>query len=109
MTALLNKTDFHVFVAFEGTELVGGLTAFQLNMYKLIPSKMLLYEMGVELNHRRHGIGRKLIKEFIDFSKKSGVNKILVLTTTENFETIKFYKATNGNLESNHICFSYSI
>lgn len=107
--AMLSDNNFHVFVAIKGTELLGGLTAFQLDMYKAIPAKILLYEIAVELNHRRQGIGKKLIQELTNYSETRGINKILVLTTTDNTEAIAFYKATNGNLENNQVCFSYSI
>ena len=48
INALLLRDDFHVVVALENDILIGGLTAYELAMYKEEIKEMFLYEIAVE-------------------------------------------------------------
>lgn len=53
---LLSKETFHFFVAMSDALVIGGLTAYELRMYKKEETEMFLYEIGVEANYRQKGI-----------------------------------------------------
>ena len=106
---LLSDNNLHILAAFFDHELAGGLTAFQLNMYKSDPVKMFLYEIGVKSGYRRRGIGKKLIEDFCAFSKQLGAHKMIVPTTRGHTEAIEFYNATGRKLEQESVILSYSI
>lgn len=57
----LARDDFHVVVALEDGKLVGGLTAYEMRMFKNETTEMFLYEIEVAETHRRKGIGKALI------------------------------------------------
>ena len=63
LEGLLAKDDFHVLVAMEDDRVLGGLTAYELPMYKEEITEMFLYEIGVHPAHRRRGVARDLIEE----------------------------------------------
>ncbi|WP_282173403.1 GNAT family N-acetyltransferase [Cytobacillus firmus] len=63
--SLIAKTDFICFVAFIGDEVVGGLTGYELLMYDQEGSSMYLYDLTVDKNYQRHGIGSNLVGELM--------------------------------------------
>ena len=61
LKALLSKDQFHVIVALQDGELIGGVTGYELKMYKKPINEMFLYEIAVEPAHRQKGVARALI------------------------------------------------
>lgn len=64
---MLAREDFHVIVALDEGKLIGGLTAYEIKMFKRETTEMFLYEIEVAETHRQTGIGKALI----EFLKKS--------------------------------------
>ena len=58
LTDLLRRDDFHVIVAFIKDEIVGGLTAYELEMVTANATELFVYEVSVEAEYRRRGVGR---------------------------------------------------
>jgi GNAT superfamily N-acetyltransferase len=52
-----------------------------------------LENMYVKESLRGHGIGGKLIRQFEDWCKEKGVQRIRVVASAGNNEAIRFYKA----------------
>lgn len=105
---LLSDENFYVTVAYVNKQLVGGLTAYKLKMYKQQASKIMLYEMAVKLSYRRKGVGNALIQKLKMFSKAENVNKFFTPTTGNNIIARNFYEATGG-IDDEDIIFSYII
>ena len=105
---LLLRSDFHVVVALENGMLVGGLTAYELKKYKIEDTEMFLYEIGVEENHRRKGIGKGLIEFLKNICLKKEISEIFVATEMDNEPAKTLYKATGGNFEATAI-YSFSL
>ena len=106
---LLSRDGFHVLVAVEDGMLIGGVTAYELDMYKAAIKEMFLYEIAVKEGHRQKGVAKALI----DFLKKIGVNKgmkeMYVGTTSDNTPAMKLYRATGGEAEADVVWFVYQL
>src|SRR5580765_5578071 len=65
MKEILRKNGFHVIIALDNETIAGGLTAFELPMYKKPIMEMFLFEIGVMKKYRRQGIGKRLIEYLV--------------------------------------------
>ena len=96
---LLSKDSFHFFVAMKDELVIGGLTAYELLMYKEEETEMFLYEIGVEENYRQKGIAIKLIESLKRTCVEKGIKIIFVGTSTDNEPAKQLYKTTGGKME----------
>ena len=96
---LLSKNSFHVFVALENNKVVGGLTAYELEMFPKEETEMFLYEIGVHENYRQKGIAAKLIEELKKICLEKNIKIIFVGTSTDNKPAQQLYTASGGEME----------
>jgi len=96
---LLNNTHFIAFVAIYNGEVIGGLTAFELPMYYAQYSEVLIYDMAVQTDFQRKGVGKKLIKSLKEYCKKNGIKEFFVPANEEDKHALAFYKSTGGKAE----------
>ena len=96
---MLAKPDFHLFVALKEGEVVGGLSAYALDMLYRAEKEMFLYELGVDAAHRREGIARALIDALKAYCREQGIKEIFVGTEMDNEMAQQFYLATGGKME----------
>ena len=96
---LLSKDSFHFFVAMKDELVIGGLTAYELLMYKEEETEMFLYEIGVEENYRQKGIAIKLIESLKKTCVDKGIKIIFVGTSKDNQPAKQLYKTTGGEME----------
>ena len=106
---LLARDDFHVIVALKNNGLVGGLTAYELEMYKAEIKEMFLYEIAVEIKYRKMGVAKALIEFLKDIAKNSGMREMYVGTSTNNNAAINLYKSTGGEVEAGIAWFVYQL
>ena len=97
--SLLDKNSFHVFAAISDNKVVGGLTAYDLEMYLKKEKEMYLYDLAVDENYRRQGIARALIEKLKDHAKHNNVSTIFVEAHREDVEAIEFYKSLDADME----------
>ena len=105
--ALLLKNDFHVVVALQNDILIGGLTAYELEMYKAEIKEMFLYEIAVEPEHREKGIAKALIGFLKNICVDSGIKEMYVGTSTNNQAAKKLYLSTGGEPDADIAWFVY--
>lgn len=103
MRKLLGKKGFHVLVAIEAENVVGGLTAYEFIKYKREEREMFLYEIGVEASARRKGVGSKLIESLKTICKEKGITVLFVATEIDNEPAKKLYERTGGVYEETAI------
>jgi aminoglycoside 3-N-acetyltransferase I len=96
---LLSKDDFHAFVALKDKLLIGGLTAYELPMFKEDVREMFLYEIGVDENYRQKGIAKELIDSLKRTCLDKGIKIIFVGTSLDNPAARQLYKSTSGEEE----------
>src|SRR5262245_57443850 len=53
---LLSRTDFWAIAAFDGNDIIGGVTAHTLPMTKAESSEIFIYDIAVRDDHRRRGV-----------------------------------------------------
>jgi aminoglycoside 3-N-acetyltransferase I len=105
---LLSKNDFHVLVAMQNDKLVGGLTSYELPMYKEQINEMLLYEIAVKPGYREMGVATLLINFLKDFCRDRGIKEMYVGTSTDNHAALKLYRSSGGVADQNIAWFVYS-
>ncbi|MGD1890414.1 MAG: GNAT family N-acetyltransferase [Cyclobacteriaceae bacterium] len=104
---LLNRTDFDVFVAFKNDLVVGGLTTYVLEQYYSEKPLAYVYDLAVDTNLQRQGIGKKLMEEVNKFYKEKGFEEIFVQADKIDDYAIEFYRKTNPSTEGQVVNFSY--
>jgi aminoglycoside 3-N-acetyltransferase I len=106
---LLLKDDFHVIAALQNDNLIGGLTAYELEMYKEEIKEMFLYEIAVEPDYRKIGVAKALIEFLKKICRDKGIKEMYVGTSTDNNAAMKLYQSGGGVADANIAWFVYSI
>jgi aminoglycoside 3-N-acetyltransferase I len=106
---LMSGDSFHVLVAMENGELAGGLTAYEMPMYKKEVKEMFLYEIAVKPAYRQNGAGTALINRLKNICVEKSIDELYVGTTTPNQAAMKLYSGTGGELVADIAWFVYQI
>ncbi|EMR03074.1 GNAT family N-acetyltransferase [Cesiribacter andamanensis] len=93
---LLLQESFHVFVAMEGSEVIGGLTAFTLPQYHSTAPLLYVYDLAVAPSRQRQGIGRELMATAIAYAREKGMEEVFVQAEEEDLHALDFYRATDA-------------
>ena len=96
---LLAKDSFHAYVVLYDEEVVGGLTAYELQMFTEENDEMFLYEIGINKQHRRQKLGKWLIEALKSTCREKGIDVIFVGTSSENVAAKRLYTSTGGDEE----------
>jgi aminoglycoside 3-N-acetyltransferase I len=107
LSSLLSRADFHVVAAFFNDQLIGGLTAFELPLYKAEGAEMFLYEIAVEPGYRKQGVATGLIEYLKNTCVEKQVKEMYVGTSVNNQPAIKLYRATGGIADQEIAWFVY--
>ena len=104
---MLARNDFHVIVALEDQRLIGGLTAYEMTMFKRETTEMFLYEIEVAEPFRRNGIGKALIEFLKQICNEKGIVEMFVGTERDNAAARALYAATGGKADEDSVWFNY--
>lgn len=104
---MLERDDFHVIVALENETLIGGLTAYEMKMFKRETTEMFLYEIEVDEPFHRRGIGKALIENLKEICLEKGIDQMFVGTEKDNLPARKLYAATGGIADEDSVWFNY--
>lgn len=74
----------------------GFLTAHRLQRFDRRQAEVLLYEIGVDHQFQRRGIGSALIAELKRWTKEVGADEVWVLTSRDNIAAMALYASTGG-------------
>jgi aminoglycoside 3-N-acetyltransferase I len=96
---LLNRNDFIVIVAIDENKVVGGLTAYELPMYYSDSSEIFLYDLAVQPEYQRMGVGKGLLQSLKKHCLEHGIKEFFVMAHEEDEHAIEFYHATGGKNE----------
>jgi aminoglycoside 3-N-acetyltransferase I len=96
LDTLLGRADFWVFAATEADRVVGGLTAHTLPMTTSERAEVFLFDIAVAADHRRQGIGRRLIHALRREATSLGLSTLFVLADDEDAEALSFYAGLGG-------------
>lgn len=104
---LLGREDFWAFAAFANNDIVGGLTAHTLPMTRTATSEIFIYDIAVQPEHQRTGVGRALIAELRAQAARQGISELFVPADNEDVHALDFYRALGG-IESPVTIFTFS-
>jgi len=85
--------DFWAIGAFEGEQVLGGLTAHTLPMTRNETAEIFIYDLAVDPAFQRQGIGRQLIAELRIQAAAVGIDVLFVPADNEDLEALDFYRA----------------
>jgi len=97
VAGLLARADFWVVAAFDGAELVGGLTAHVLPMTRSESAELFIYDIAVRGDYQRRGVGRRLVADLRSRGADAGVHETFVAADDEDTHALDFYRALGGN------------
>lgn len=86
--------------AFEGSEPLGFLRATELLQLSSRRKQMFLYEIGVDEDFRRHGIGKALINTLLKDCRERGFEEVFVFTDPANVAAVALYRSTGAVTET---------
>ena len=92
----LSNPDNALFLAFEDDIPVGFLTAYRLQRFDTRKAEVLLYEIGVDPDYQRRGIGTAMVAACKDWARAVGAHEIWVLTEHDNRAAKALYASTGG-------------
>jgi aminoglycoside 3-N-acetyltransferase I len=90
---LLGRENFWALTAFDDTEIVGGLTAHALPMTRTASTELFIYDLAVRHDHRRQGVGSRLVTLLRESAARSGITEIFVPADNEDVHALDFYRA----------------
>lgn len=108
LSNLLHNPGFLAFVVISRGEVAGGLTAYILPMYHAEHSEIFIYDIAVETQFQRKGLGKKLLSSLQDYCKQNGIKEMFVQAHQEDEHALEFYRSTGGKAES-VVNFTYSL
>jgi aminoglycoside 3-N-acetyltransferase I len=88
---LLGSEYFIALVALQDTEVVGGITAYELIKFEQERSEIYIYDLAVAATHRRQGIATALIQELQKIAEVRGAYVIFVQADIGDEPAIALY------------------
>lgn len=92
----LQNEDNALFVAYVEDEMAGFLTAHRLQRFDQRKAEVLLYEIGVNEDFQRRGIGKALITAVKQWAKAVEADEVWVLTYMDNEAAMALYESMGG-------------
>ncbi len=88
---LLGSDCFIALVALEGSEVVGGLAAYEFHKFEQERSEIYIYDLAVAAAHRRQGIATALITDLERIAATRGAHVIFVQADADDVPAIACY------------------
>jgi aminoglycoside 3-N-acetyltransferase I len=109
LKSVLSRSDFFVFAAMLEGKVVGGLTTYVLMQYYSNKPLAYIYDLAVDANLQRQGIGKKLILATNQFYKEKGFEEVFVQADKVDEHAIDFYRSTKPTEEEQVVHFYYTL
>ncbi len=88
----------YLLVALDQQTPVGFLSAYRLPLFQNKVTELFIYEVEVDENYRRQGVGSMMLKYILELAKKEGLECPWVLTNKSNPTAVKFYESLGGKI-----------
>jgi ribosomal protein S18 acetylase RimI-like enzyme len=95
-TGLLADERSIFLVAFDRDRPVGFLLAYELLRRQGDPSRLFVYEVGVDEGWRRQGVATALFDELGRLARARGIRAAFVLTNESNEAAMELYRSVGG-------------
>jgi ribosomal protein S18 acetylase RimI-like enzyme len=83
-------------VAFDESEPIGFVLAYELLRRHGEPSQLFVYEVGVATEARRRGVATELMREVGRIARARGIRRGFVLTNEANEAAMELYRSLGG-------------
>lgn len=105
----LESADHHLFLAFEvaGTRPVGFVSGVEVT-HPDKGTEMFLYELGVDEEFRRRGIGRQLVQALADLAVSRGCYGMWVGVDSDNVAAAATYRSAGAEAPEPAIIFNWT-
>lgn len=100
LTKILSDEHFLALAALIDGRVVAGLTAYELPSYYSDSSEIFLYDLAVQPEYQRMGVGKALLQNLSDYCHENGIPIFFVLAHTEDQNAVEFYRSTGGKGEA---------
>ncbi|POH61211.1 GNAT family N-acetyltransferase [Arthrobacter glacialis] len=94
---LLGSDSFWAMAAFDGADVVGGLTAHTLPMTRSPSSEVFIYDLAVREDHQRQGVATRLVDELRTGAARIGIYNVFVPADNEDAGALEFYRAQGAD------------
>jgi aminoglycoside 3-N-acetyltransferase I len=88
---LLAGDSFIALVAREGSDVIGGLAAYELKKFEQERSEVYIYDLAVAAAHRRKGVATALIRELQQVAARRGAYVIFVQADPPDAPAVALY------------------
>jgi len=102
LVTLLAKPHFIALAAMDGTGVVGGLAAYELEKFEQARSEVYIYDLAVQERHRRRGVATGLIRELARIAKARGAYVIFVQADAGDIPAIRLYGSLGTREDVHH-------
>ncbi len=106
---LLKSDYFFVFAAMSGDKVIGGLTGYILEQYYSVKPLAYIFDLAVDAEYRRQGVGGKLMAEVRQYFTKKGFEEVFVQADMIDDDAVNFYRSTGPTNEEDVIHFYYTL
>ncbi|NJN97949.1 MAG: GNAT family N-acetyltransferase, partial [Anaerolineales bacterium] len=77
-------------------EVVGGVTAHTLPMTRSEAYEVFIFDVAVQNEYQRQGIGRQLIAALRAYAAAEGIHEVFVPADNDDVHALDFYQALGG-------------
>ena len=102
LMSFLEKSHVIVIVALQGSEVVGGLVAYELDKFERDRREIYIYDLAVVARHRRKGLARNLIEELRHVARARRAYVIYVQADEGDTPAIRLYESLGTKEDVHH-------
>jgi aminoglycoside 3-N-acetyltransferase I len=99
---LLRKEHFVAVVAIDGEEVIGGLTAYELEKFERERSEVYIYDLAVRERNRRQGVATALIRLLGTIARERGAYVMFVQADCGDEPAIRLYESLGQREDVHH-------
>ncbi|MFX4294635.1 GNAT family N-acetyltransferase [Streptomyces bohaiensis] len=102
------ESTHHLLFAYADNTPVGMVSGMEIT-HPDKGTEMLLYELGVDEEHRRRGVGTVLVRELLRIARDRGCGGMWTAAETDDEAALRTYRSAGGDRESDAATVVWSI
>lgn len=109
LTSLLHNWQQFYLVAYNGSDILDGLTAYILPSSYRPVSELYLYDIAVKRQHQRMGVGTLLVEALFRECERLEITEVFTQAENMDKHALAFYRKLGGHEKPGITHFSYPI